>query len=227
MLTLNFTSTETTLQELYDQSMGLNDPMSSLNFTIALCQFGDLPSAYGVVSELLTNATPDPGEKVWATVFFVRGSLNTRLGDFYAAAKDFSQAVTLMQALSLPTIAIPHVSTAPEGRFKNFFPQAVSVSDVGCAAGNAFFYHAITGSIPAEERIRIFAVTEKTFTQALDKKNSQRGSVFFNLGQIYYCHSVYASDKFAQEALLLQALDCYASALSPSSPSSSRQTSTS
>ena len=122
VLTLNFTSTETTLQELYDQSMGLNDPMSSLNFTIALCQFGDLPGAYGVVSELLTNATPDPGEKVWATVFFVRGALNTRLGDFYAAAKDFSQAVTLMQALSLPTIAIPHVSTAPEGRFKNFFP---------------------------------------------------------------------------------------------------------
>ena len=107
VLTLNFTSTETTLQELYDQSMGLNDPMSSLNFTIALCQFGDLPGAYGVVSELLTNATPDPGEKVWATVFFVRGALNTRLGDFYAAAKDFSQAVTLMQALSLPTIAIP------------------------------------------------------------------------------------------------------------------------
>ena len=69
-------------------------------------------------------------------------------------------------------------------------------------------------------------MTEKTFTQALDKKNSQRGSVFFNLGQIYYCHSVYASDKFAQEALLLQALDCYASALSPSSPSSSRPTST-
>ena len=103
----------------------------------------------------------------------------------------------------------------------------MSVSDVGCAAGNAFFYHAITGSIPAEERIRTFAVTEKTFTQALDKKNSQRGSVFFNLGQIYYCHSVYASDKFAQEALLLQALDCYASALSPSSPSSSRPTSTS
>ena len=114
------------------------------------------------------------------------------------------------------------MSTAPEGRFKTFFPQAVSVSDVGCAAGNAFFYHAITGSIPAEERIRIFAVTEKTFTQALDKKNSQRGSVFFNLGQIYY----YVSDKFAQEALLLQALDCYASALSPSSPSSSRPAST-
>ena len=122
MLTLNFTSTETTLQELYDQSMGLNDPMSSLNFTIALCQFGDLPGAYGVVSELLTNATPDPGEKVWATVFFVRGALNTRLGDFYAAAKDFSQAVTLMQALSLPTIAIPPREHRARGPLQELLP---------------------------------------------------------------------------------------------------------
>ena len=122
VLTLNFTSTETTLQELYDQSMGLNDPMSSLNFTIALCQFGDLPGAYGVVSELLTNATPDPGEKVWATVFFVRGALNTRLGDFYAAAKDFSQAVTLMQALSLPTIAIPPREHRARGPLQELLP---------------------------------------------------------------------------------------------------------
>ena len=154
VLTLNFTSTERTLQELYDQSMGRNDPISSLNFTIALCQYGDLPGAYNIVSELLLNATPDPGEKIWAAVFFVRGTVNTRLGDFYAAGKDFSQAVSFMRAMSLGSVVIPHVSTAPEGRFKAFFPPAVSASDVGCAAGNAFFYHAITGSIPAEERCK-------------------------------------------------------------------------
>lgn len=213
VLNLNFINAEKTLQELYHQSMGKKDPLLTLNFAIALLQMGDLPGAYGTVAELLSNATPDPTEKIWASVFFVRGSLNTRLGDFYAAGKDFSQAVSFMRALSLSTINIPHVKTVPEGRFKTLFPPNVSISDVGCAAGNAFFYHAITGTIPDEERIRIFAMTEGTFTQALAQKNSQRGNVFFNLGQIYYCHSVYAHDILAQNSLLVQALDCYASAL--------------
>lgn len=213
VLSLGFANAETTLQELYDQSMGRSDPASSLNFAIALFQLGDLPNAYSVVSELLHNATPDPTEKLWASAFFVRGSFNIRFGDFYAAAQDFSQASTFMKALGIQATAIPRVKTVPEGRFWGLFPAAVSISDVGCAAGNAFFYHAITGPMPDEERIRIFAVTESTFTRALDQPNPQRGNIFFNLGQIYYCHSVYVHDAAAQNALLLQALSCYSAAL--------------